>query len=178
VRMRALESTLEEVRHIDPKGASMKRIIGSVVIVFSLAFVGAATAGSSSSETITTVLSFPAFPATAPFVGTYSGTFMASGTVTDSGTVTAEAVFGAAPAPHTGVLQTNRTLSSNDGTLQLRCTQIAKSFSNLSAVPNTGTCAVLSATGVYAGLRGAGKLTGEVNFNASPFPTLTDTLVL
>jgi hypothetical protein len=157
----------------------MKRIVVSVVIVFSLAFVGSASARSSSPETITTVLSFPSFPTAAPFVGTYSGMFTASasGVAFDSGTVTAEALFGAVPAPSTGVLQTNRTLTSSEGTLRLRCAQIAKAFSDPSAVPDTGTCAGLSATGVYAGLRGSRKLSGVVDFTATP-PTLTDVLVL
>lgn len=158
----------------------MKRMIGCAVIAFSLAFVGSATARSSS-ETITTKLSLPSFPAAPPFFETYSGTFTAatSGTVFDSGNVTLDALFGAVPAPSTGVLQTTRTLtsSSDNGTLQLRCTQIAKSFSDPSAVPDTGTCAVLSATGIYAGLRGSGKLTGVVDFTAVP-PTLTDVLAL
>ena len=51
----------------------------------------------------------------------------------------------------------------------------AKNFTNLSDVPDTGTCAVLSATGAYAGLHGSGKLTGSANFIAA---TLTDTLLL
>jgi hypothetical protein len=75
------------------------------------------------------------------------------------------------------VLQTTRTLTGNDGTLRLRCTQIAKVFSVPNAVPDTGTRAVLSATGAYAGLRGSGKLSGAVDFTATPV-TLIDVLLL
>jgi hypothetical protein len=126
-------------------------------------------------ETITTSLSFPSFPTAPPYVGTYSGTFTAAGVVADAGTVNIQARFAADPAPSTGVLQTDRTLRGDAGTLQLRCTQIAKSFSDESAVPDSGTCAVLAATGAYETLRGSGKLTGIADLIAG---TLTDTLTI
>ena len=141
-------------------------------------FAGAATARPSGSETITTTLFFPSFPSSAPFVGTYSGTFSASGAVTDTGTVTAQALFGAFPSPVAAVLQTVRTLSGSDGTLTLRCNQ--RTFppnQSTTVVANAGSCVVLNATGAYAGLRGSGSLTGTTDLGATP-PTVQDVLVL
>jgi hypothetical protein len=70
-------------------------------------------------------------------------------------------------------LETARTLDSANasGTLVLRRSEIAKPISGSSV---TGSCAVLDATGLYAGLAGDGKLTGVVELSASP-PALTDT---
>jgi hypothetical protein len=95
-----------------------------------------------------------------PISGTGTGTFSISGPVSDSGTAELQLIFGALPAPSTGVLQSSRTLSGQEGTITLRCTQIAKNFSNPSAVPYTGSCTVIGGTGAYAGLHAHGTLTG------------------
>lgn len=157
----------------------MKRIVGATAITLLCVFAGVASAQPSSSETITTVLSFPAFPSSAPSVATYSGTFAASGTVSDTGTVTAQTLFGAVPSPATGVLQTVRTLTGSIGTLTLRCTQriFPPNQPPMNLVSSTGSCVVLDATGAYAGLRGSGSLTGVTNFGATPV-TVQDVLVL
>ena len=155
----------------------MKRIVSATAVTLLFAFAGAANAQPSGSETITTTLFFPSFPSKAPFVGTYSGTFSASGTVSDAGTVTAQARFGAVPSPATGVLQTVRTLRGGNGTLTLRCTQRTPPNQATTVVSNTGSCVVLEATGAYAGLRGSGSLTGTTDFGATPV-TIQDTLVL
>jgi hypothetical protein len=63
----------------------------------------------------------------------------------------------------------------------LRCEQLAtaQDFSTYPSVPSTGSCAVLSATGAYAGLSGSGPLTGGVVFDASGTSgTLTDSVSL
>jgi len=152
----------------------MKRMLFGATMLASLALATPAGAQPPAGrETITTSLSFPSFPIAPPFVGTYDGTFTAAGVVADAGTVSTHALFAAVPAPSTGALETDRTLRGGAGTLQLRCTQIAKSFSDLSAVPDSGTCAILAATGAYETLRGAGKLTGVADVVAG---TLTDTL--
>jgi hypothetical protein len=154
----------------------MKRTLFGAAMLASLALATSAGAQPpAGSETITSSISFPSFPTAPPFVGTYSGTFTSAGSIADSGTLTTEARFAAVPAPSTGVVQTDRTLRGGAGTLQLRCTQIAKSFSDLSAVPDSGTCAILAATGAYETLRGAGKLTGVANLTAG---TLADTLTV
>lgn len=155
----------------------MKRIIGVATVVLLLVFAGVANAQPSGSETITTTLIFPAFPSTAPFVGTYSGTFSATGTVADTGTVTDQVLFGAVPSPVTGVLQQVRTLTSSNGTLTLRCNQRLAPGQSTTLVTNSGSCVVLAATGAYAGLAGSGRLTGTTDFGATPV-TIRDTLVL
>jgi hypothetical protein len=156
----------------------MKRIVGATAIMLMLVLAAAASARPAGTETITTTLLFPTFPSSAPFVGTYSGTFSASGTTSDTGTVTAQTLFGAVPSPVIGVLQTIRTLSGSNGTLTLRCNQ--RTFppnQSTTVVSNTGSCAVLDATGAYAGLRGSGSLTGTTDFGATPL-TVHDVLVL
>lgn len=153
----------------------MRKIILALAVVTLLAFVASANAAPLRSETITSSLSFPSYPAGPPNFGTYGGTFTAAGPVADAGTVTAQALFGSVPAPSTGVLETERTLAGSDGTLYLRCTEIAKSFADPSAVPGTGTCAVLGGTGAYSGVTGSGKVTSLADLLTGAF---TDTLVL
>lgn len=157
----------------------MKTILATIAVALFPALAASASAQPAVPVTIATNLSFPSYPAHPPNVGTYGGTFIASdasGTF-DSGTVTAQTLFAAVPSPSTGVLHTDRTLTSTDGTLELRCTEIAKSFSDPSAVPGSGTCAVLSATGVYAELAGSGKIQSLANLTTVP-EAFTETLVL
>jgi hypothetical protein len=136
----------------------MKRIIGGAAAALALALVGAGTASAAPTDTITTNWSVPTFPAAPPYTGTYTGTY--SDTLGETGTVSVRAVLAAVPAPSTGVLHTFRTYTDANGdTLVLRCTQIAKDPSG-SEFPSTGSCAVLSGTGIYAGLSGAGKISG------------------
>lgn len=159
-------------------GRAMKRILGAATaIVLLFVFAAAANAQRLASETITTTLLFPSFPSAAPYVGTYSGTFTASGTVADTGTVTDQVLFGAVPSPATGVLQQIRTLAGSNGTLTLRCNQRLAPRQSTTVVSNSGSCVVLAATGAYAGLRGSGRLTGTTDFGATPV-TVRDTLVL
>jgi hypothetical protein len=158
------------------RGYQMTGIVGAAAIMLLFAFAGVANAGPPASETITTTLLFPSFPSTAPFVGTYTGTFSASGMVTDTGTVTDQALFGAVPSPVTAVLQQVRTLSGSNGTLTLRCNQRVPPGQSSSVVSNTGSCVVLGATGAYAGLRGSGSLIGTTDFGSTPV-TVQDTLV-
>jgi hypothetical protein len=129
-------------------------------------------ARASDPETITTTISIPSFPSSPPFKATYGGTFSAAGMVSDSGTLSADTLFSAVPSLTVGVLQTTQTLTGSEGTIVLRCEQILKS-----GVTSSGTCSIHDATGAYAGLNGAAKLTGVTDFNASPV-TVTDTIVL
>jgi hypothetical protein len=148
-----------------------------LVIALVAAVATTANAQPPTQETITTTLSFPTFPSHAPFSGTYTGSFTAysaSGDVLDSGTVSAQARFGALPSPSTGELETDRSLIGSSGTLELRCSEIAKAVSGSYV---TGSCVVRDATGVYSGRAASGKLIGTVDLGASP-PTLTDTLAL
>ena len=149
----------------------------AAVLTLGLAPCASAQAQPSPSATITENLVAPSLPPKPPFVGQFTGTFTTSGG--DAGTVSGVASFTAAASPQVSVLQTDQTLTSSDGqsTLQLRCTQIAKSFVDPTAVPSAGTCAVLGGTGAYASLTGSGKLAGVSNITGSA-PTLMNTIVL
>ena len=153
----------------------MKRTLGSLTILLALAVAGSAQAQPPTSETITMNLSFPNYPSTPPYVGQYSGDFTVSGAIVDAGSISTQAHFAAVPSPSAAVLHTDRTLTSQHGTLSLRCTEIAESLTDLTAVPGTGTCTVLSATGVYAALKGSGKVTSIADLTTGAF---TDRLVL
>ena len=156
----------------------MKRTLIGATMLASLALATPAGAQPPAGpETITTSLSFPSFPTAPPYVGTYSGTFTAAGTVSDSGTVSTEFHFDAVPSPRVGVGETTQTLTGAEGTVVLRCSQISKS----DPLASTGSCAILSATGAYAGMSGAAKLTGVIVPPPPPqtLPlTFTDTIVL
>jgi hypothetical protein len=156
----------------------MKRAVACSALLLMLAIAEpAAGSPARASEAIDSVISFPSFPATAPYTATYLGTFSASGAVNDAGTITAQTLLSAVPSPSAAVLHTVRTLTSLDGTLVLRCEQHATSLSDLGAVPSSGTCAVLNATGVYSGFAGSGKVTGVTDLLSTPV-TLSDELVL
>lgn len=146
----------------------MRRFIGGAVLLLSLMVVGSAEASSLRGETITTTLYFPTFPSSAPYVAQYSGTFTASGPVTDAGSISAQTLLGAVRSPSVANLHTTQTLTGSQGTLVLRCEQIAKVFTNPSATPSTGTCTILSGTGAYANAHGSAKLTGLTDFTANP----------
>lgn len=155
----------------------MTTIGGAIAIALAFACTGAANAQPAGSETIAATVLFPSFPSAAPYVGTYSGTFSASGSIADTGTVTDQVRFGAVASPVTGVLQQIRTLSGSKGTLTLRCNQRLAPQQSTTVMTNTGSCVVLAATGAYAGLRGSGSLTGTTDFGATPV-TVVDKLVL
>jgi hypothetical protein len=174
----------------------MKRIVGGIVAVLSLVFGGSALASPPSSMTITSVIAFPSFPSAAPWTETdLQGSYSTS--TGDHGTLTADASLGAVPtggvnlqgkpnqstANSTLHLLMTLTTSKPDstGTLVLRCEQhaTAADFVTFPIVPSTGSCAVLSATGGFAGLNGSGRITlGQADFSALPFPTLTDVVAL
>jgi hypothetical protein len=151
---------------------------GSRVVLAGLAALAAGLAvavtdaQASSPETVTTTISIPSFPSSPPNVATYGGMFSASGPVADSGTLSADTLFSAVPSPTVGVFHTTQRLNGTKGTIVLRCEQILKS-----GVVSSGSCSIQDATGAYAGLSGAAKLTGVTDFNSSPV-TVTDTIAL
>jgi hypothetical protein len=151
---------------------SHTRIVAAALAALAVALAAAgAVAKASAPETFTTTISIPSFPSSPPFLTTYSGTFTASGSVSDSGAVSTKFHFDAVPSPRVGVANTTQTLTGAEGTVALRCSQISRS----DPLASTGSCAVLSATGAYAGMSGAAKVTGVFDPVAS---TLTDTIVL
>jgi hypothetical protein len=91
--------------------------------------------------------------------GTGVGTFSSSGAINDSGALNLRFIQGALAAPTTGLLETERDLVGSKGTITLRCSEVAKDFSDLAAVPGNGSCAVTGGTGAYAALQGEGALT-------------------
>jgi hypothetical protein len=139
--------------------------------------VAPGAAQASSSETITTTLTFPftQLPNNSGPAGTFSGTFSASGTVSDSGTVAAQIVLGAVKSPVAGVQTTLRTYAGSQGTLTLRC--VDRFSPPGQTVTAAGSCVVLDATGAYAGLKGSGRTTGTTTFGTSAI-ILQDTLTL
>ena len=141
------------------------------------AFAPAAVAAPATSEAITFNWQIDSFPSHAPYDGTASGSFSASGTFTDSGSMSVAYHLGAVASPTVGVLHTERTLIGEAGTITLRCNQLATDFSNPAAVPNSGNCTVIEGTGAYAGLHGEGKITGVFNLSTLP-ATATDMLQL
>jgi hypothetical protein len=161
-------STRRRIYHPELRG----RIVAAGLAALAVALAAAtAEAKASAPETFTTTITFTAFPSSQPAVMTYSGPFTASGSVSDSGAVSTEFHFNAVASPRVGVANTTQTLTGAEGTVVLRCSQISKS----DPLASTGSCAVLSATGSYAGMSGAAKVTGVLDPVAS---TLTDTIVL
>lgn len=149
-------------------------VLATAAVALAIPVTSAAAA--SPVNSITTVLDFSsptAFPSTPPYFGTWSGTFTTN-VPSDSGDVTAQGVLPAQP-PNNGQFETTRTLTTDAGnqtigTITLRCAELVQGFPSTSA---SGVCGVLHAGGIYAGLKGAGKLTGVADYNAL---TLTDTI--
>ena len=148
-----------------------------------LAAIGAITMGISAGgaaaaspvKSITTVL-YGSPRTAAPFFITASGwytAYSASGAVVDSGGLGSLVAQGVLPAqpPKSTQIETFRTITSpsENGTLQLQCSDISHPAS---PYVTSGSCAVLGASGVYAGLHGRGSLTGVIAANM-----LTDTIV-
>jgi hypothetical protein len=146
-----------------------------LVAIGTVALCGSAVAAAASNvKSITTKVT-----ATLQFKGTAGGSstaYDASGQSLYSGDVAAEFVLPLAP-PKATQIETFRTITSTDGTLRLHCSEIAKPGTQFTTGTTTGSCAVLGATGVYAGLTGSAKLAGQI----VPAPdgltgTLTDTI--
>lgn len=103
------------------------------------------------------------------------GTFSAAGAIADAGAVGVIAHYSAVPSPSVGILHTDLTLSGAGGTLVLRCEQHASDFTNPAAVPDTGTCAILSGSGVYSGLRGSATVVGSADLTGAE-PAVSETI--
>jgi hypothetical protein len=113
---------------------------------------------------------------TPPFTGTGAGTFTAAGPVTDAGTLTLTGQDVGVASPVAAAAWTDRTLASPNGTLHLRCFERATDFSNLAAIPFTGSCTITGATGAYASLHGHGNFTQAIE--DADTSTAFETLVL
>lgn len=147
-----------------------------LVVVGAITLGGSAAGAAAASpvKSITTVLSGSPVQ-TAPFIQTFYGSYTAysaSGSVVDSGSagsLVAQAVLPFQP-PNSTQIETFRTIASpsGNGTLRLHCSDISRPAAPFAT---TGSCAVLGASGVYAGLSGTGQLTGALGPT-----TLTDTI--
>jgi hypothetical protein len=119
----------------------------------------------------------------APWVGTGSGTFSASGSsINDSGSLSVPFHLGGTPS-HSNSAQSvhsDRTLTGTHGKITLHCNEIAHKFANTNpaAIPLTGNCTVIGDSGAYAGLVGQGTLTGSADLSGPTTAFLTEVLQL
>jgi hypothetical protein len=154
----------------------------TLLVAISAITIGASAGGAAAAspkESILMTLTGTTPQGAPPFPTITGGSFMAFGEFADGGSVAAQGVLPLQPPKSTQIVtfrQLTSTSTPSQGTLDLRCTDISRP-----AAPSafTGSCAVLSATGAYAGLRGAGAGTianGTVVLNSDGTSTLTDTV--
>jgi hypothetical protein len=137
-----------------------------------------AAAGAAPAETITMNWQTP-YVTSAPYVGTGTGTFSASGpSINDSGSLTVPFNLGASPSPSVLSIHSDRTLTGTLGTITLHCNEIAHNFTNPAAVPLTGNCTVTGGSGAYAGLHGHGTMTGSGDTSDPTTAFVTEALQL
>lgn len=160
---------------MQPHHSHITCVLGLAAIALAIAGAGSASAQPPTTETITSTWTAGPAPAAPPYHGFGNGTFTATGAVDDSGTTSIQGQDAAVPSPILGILHADETLTSADGTLDLRCTETATDFTDLTALPESGPCAITGATGVYARLHGHGTVTTIANLITR---TATDTIVL
>ena len=106
-------------------------------------------------------------PTSSPFRGVGVGSFTATDMITDAGMLAVSAQDVAVPSPNHTTQQVVFTLSPGSGsTLTLRCVQTFTDFTDPTAAPGSGSCAITGGTGVWAGIHGQGKLSTVSNFIA------------
>ena len=151
--------------------------LGLAAVALAIGGVASAGAQPPTTETITDTWTAGPQPTAPPYRGSGSGTFTASGPVNDAGTINIQGQETAVPSPTHGNLLIDATLTSQDGTLKLRCQpNQATNFTDPSAVPTSGQCAITGGgTGVYAQLHGHGTISSVLNLNTE---TAIDTIVL
>ncbi len=98
---------------------------------------------------------------------TAAGTFQMSGNLTDSGQTTEELTFlgplDKSPVP----VSFKRQLTSARGALSLRG-NASLTFTSPTAATVSGDWEVESGTGIYAAMKGTGRLSGTADFGAAP----------
>lgn len=106
-------------------------------------------------------------PTSSPFRGVGVGSFTATDTITDAGMLAVAAQDVAAGSPNRLTQQIVFTLNSESGaTVTLRCVQTFTDFTDPTAVPGSGSCAIIGGSGAWAGIHGQGKITTVSNFIA------------
>jgi len=164
---------------------SLNRNHALTLLAVSVAFgvsAPAVAAAASAPETITMNWQTP-YVNSAPWVGTGSGAFSASGpTINDAGSLAVAFHLGGAASPTSAAenLHSDRTLTGTLGTITLRCNEIAHKFANTNpaAIPLTGNCTVIGGSGVYAGLLGHGAVTGTTDLSGPTTAFLSDAVYL
>ena len=151
------------------------RAVGLAAFALAIGGVTSASAQPPATETISATWAAGPGATSAPYRGFGNGTFNATGAIADAGSLAIQGHDGGVPSPTVATVHTDQTLTSADGTLELRCNQISNDFTDLSAVPAPGQCAIIAGTGVYAQLHGQGTITGIVNLITR---IETDTIVL
>lgn len=151
------------------------RTLGLAAIALAIGGTPSANAQPPTAETITQSWTAGPAPTAPPYRGFGSGTFTATGAVADAGTVNIQGQETAVPSPNHGNLLIDETLTSQDGTLEVRCVPNTATIIDPTAVPSTGHCAIISGTGVYGQLHGQGTITSLANLITV---TETDTIVL
>jgi hypothetical protein len=147
-------------------GQVRRRLIGfaaSLLLGFSLAIAPvSASASPAGAETISTAF------AEDVVTGLVSGSFSATGTFTDSGSLSSDQFRIKDALGHTALTTAERTwdFSGQSGSFTI-ATQDVVTFSGACAAID-GTWVVVSGTGAYASLHGAGKLSGTVCVVAFP----------
>ncbi len=146
-----------------------------LLVAISTIALGASASGAVAASPLTITTTLTGSPPSAPgFSGSASGSYSASGAIVDSGSASAQFVLPSHP-PKSTQIESRRTLTSASGTLELQCAE-----TSLPASPSLtrGACAVLSASGIYAGLTGHGSITGQIVPGPTPDTSIVnDTIV-
>jgi hypothetical protein len=164
--------------------------VGVVTVGLSAGVASAASSASPVTSIADVLYLTTANPTTAPWFGTVPGSFTAyaaDGTVVDAGpsgpppwpggpVLVADYIL-PIPPPVVTQVPNFRSIATAEGTLRMHCSEVARPGVQHETSTFTGSCAVLDATGVYAGLHGSGSLAGVFDEFATPFATLTETIV-
>jgi hypothetical protein len=142
-------------------------VVGAAVALAALGVTASAAAQPPTTEAINVSWTVTGLAQGPPLRLTAAGTFGASGAISDSGTGALAGQSVANPSPIVGILQySSITLTGQAGTLTLRCNSRSTDFSDPTAVPGSGPCAITGGTGTYAGLHGQGTLSSVSNLVA------------
>jgi hypothetical protein len=132
-------------------------IITLIVVPLSLVSAPAATASERGSTTIETQKPF----------GPSAGTFSASGAISDSGTFANSAfTFSASGAPTFVIVHVVQEFDGALGTFRLRADIKESVTEDPNILTDAGVWVIEDGTGVYADLRGQGRITGTADENA------------
>jgi hypothetical protein len=141
--------------------------MGGVLALAALGVAAPAVAQPPAAETINISWVVTSATTAPPFRLTATGTFAASGAMSDSGTGALAGQAVADPSPIVGIFQYRSiTLTGQAGTLTLRCNSRSTDFSDPTAVPGSGPCAITGGTGAYEDVHGQGTMSTVSNLVA------------